>query len=85
MTENFKKLMREQVQEKLNDFLRLAQEPIPKNGWVRTIRNALGMSSYALARRLKCSQSNIATIEQREKKGDISLRNLTTSCSCNEL
>ena len=76
MADIFKKLMREQVQESLNTFLELAKKPIPKKGWIRTIREALGMSSYVLADRLGCSRANITTIEQRERKGTISLETL---------
>ena len=76
MKNDFKKLMREQVQESLNPFKDLMNKPIPQKGWIRTIREALGMSSYVLANRLGCSRSNISTIEQREKKGTITLETL---------
>lgn len=76
MANVFKKLMREQVQESLNNFSELAQKPVPKKGWIRTIREALGMSSYVLADRLGCSRANITTMEQREKKGTVSLETL---------
>lgn len=76
MANGFKKLMRQQVQESLEAFKELAKKPIPKKGWVRTIREALGMSSYVLAERMGCSQSNIASIEQREQKGTITLETL---------
>ena len=52
MSNKFKKLMREQVQESLNKFIGLTEKPVPKKGWIRTIREALGMSSYVLANRL---------------------------------
>jgi predicted DNA-binding mobile mystery protein A len=76
MSDGFKKLMREQVQESLNNFLELAKKPIPKKGWIRTIREALGMSSYVLANRVGCSRANITSIEHREKNGTISLKTL---------
>ncbi|HLC07545.1 MAG TPA: mobile mystery protein A [Candidatus Babeliales bacterium] len=76
MTDGFKKLMRKQVQESLNDFLMLAQKPIPPKGWIRTIRDALGMSSSVLAKRLNCNRANVTLMEQREKKGSISLETL---------
>lgn len=76
MADGFKKLMREQVQESLNNFSELTRKPIPKKGWIRTIREALGMTSFVLANRLGCSRSNIGTIEQSEIKGTISLETL---------
>jgi len=76
MKDGFKKLMLEQVQENLNNFKDLAKKPVPQKGWIRTIREALGMSSSVLANRLGCSRSNVTAIEQREKKGNITLEKL---------
>ncbi len=76
MSNDFKKLMREQVQEKLHDFASLTKQSVPTNGWIRTIRDALGMSSYVLAQRFGCAASNISTMEKREKQGSISLETL---------
>lgn len=76
MTDSFKKLMLEQVQDSLNDFAILAKKPVPKDGWIRTIRTALGMSSYVLAKRMGYNRSNITSLEQREKKRNITLETL---------
>ncbi len=76
MNPNFEKLMRKQIQDTIDHYAEIAHKPIPKKGWVKTIREALGMSSEILAKRLSCSRSNITTIEQREIKGTISLETL---------
>lgn len=76
MTDSLKKLMRTQIQENLNSFLDLVKKPVPKGGWVRTIREALGLSNRMLSKKMRCSQSNITKIESGEKRGTISLRNL---------
>lgn len=76
MKKSYKKLMREQIQESLNEFSRLAHTPMPKKGWIKNIREALGMTSTVLAHRLGCSQANIATIERREAKKTITLETL---------
>lgn len=76
MSNGFQKLMREQVQESLSAFGELAKRPVPKKGWIRAIREALGMSSYVLADILGCTRANVTSIEQREKKGAISLETL---------
>ena len=78
MKRKFKKLMLEQVQKNLSPFLILADKPRPREGWLKTIRQALGMSSSILAQRLHCSRSNIIKMEQRETKGTISLESLDT-------
>lgn len=68
--------MREQVQENIDNYGELTRKPIPKKGWVRAIREALGMSSYALAERLGCTRANVSSIEHREAAGTISLNML---------
>lgn len=76
MSKKFNKLMREQIQDSLNGIMEFANRSIPKKGWVRTIRDALGITSTILADRLKCSRSNIASMEKSEIKGSISLATL---------
>lgn len=73
MKNNFKQLMREQVQVQINTFSRSASQSRPGDGWICTLRKALGISSYALAQKMSCSQSNVSKIEKSEKKGTISL------------
>jgi len=48
----------------------------PVRGWIRAIREALGMSSAQLARRLKIKQPSVVDIEQSELKGTIRLATL---------
>lgn len=76
MKEKFKKLMREQIQESLKNLSELSGKTIPKGGWIKSIRQALEMPVSSLANRLGCSRNNITALEQREKKGSISLKTL---------
>lgn len=76
MPNNLKKLMREQVQESISPFLEAAEKPVPKKGWIKVMREALGMTSQALANRLNYSRVNLTMLEQREKKRTISLESL---------
>lgn len=48
----------------------------PVRGWIKAIREALGMSSAQLARRLKIRQPSVIDIEQSELKGTIRLATL---------
>ncbi len=85
MTKTFNRLMLEQVQEKLNQFLPLINRPVPRAGWIQTIRKALGLSSALLAKRLGCTRSNVIFIEEREQKGTITLEtleNVAKSLNC---
>jgi len=76
MTSDFKKLMSNQVQKILNKFMGLIKISVPRSGWIRTIRDTLGMSSYSLAKRLGCSRENIVALERREKNGTVTLKTL---------
>lgn len=48
----------------------------PPRGWVKAIREALGMTSAQLAKRLGVSQPRVVAIEQAEAKGTITLDSL---------
>jgi predicted DNA-binding mobile mystery protein A len=76
MSDKFQKLMLAQVQESLDSFSELAKKPVPRKGWIRTLREALSMSSYALAKRMGCARANITNLEKREAKGTITLQAL---------
>lgn len=76
MKKIFQKMMREQVQDDLNDLNNLAKKPKPTDGWIKTIRKALGMSGSQLAKKMGSSQANIAALERREKTGKITLEAL---------
>ncbi|MES2407275.1 MAG: mobile mystery protein A [Pseudomonadota bacterium] len=48
----------------------------PQRGWVKAIREALGMTTAQLAKRLGVSQPRVVGIEQAEAKGAITLDSL---------
>jgi len=48
----------------------------PVRGWIRAIREALGMSSTQLAKRLGVKQPSVIAFEQSEAKGTIELATL---------
>lgn len=57
----------------------------PVSGWVRTIRDALGMSSAALAQRLQLTGSAVRKLEESEAADAItlgSLRRLAAALDC---
>lgn len=49
---------------------------IPKQGWVRTLRKALGMTIKQLAKRLGVAPSRVVKIETSETEAAITLRTL---------
>ncbi|MEM7281341.1 MAG: mobile mystery protein A [Pseudomonadota bacterium] len=50
--------------------------PQPRGGWVKTIRQALGMSAKQLAHRLGVSRAAIYSLEERETNLGITLKQL---------
>ncbi len=70
----FRTLALEQLDEALATYGNAATRP-PK-GWIRALREALGMSAGQLARRAGVSRETIATLERSEAKGTITLASL---------
>jgi predicted DNA-binding mobile mystery protein A len=48
----------------------------PVRGWIKAIREALGMSTAQLAKRLAVKQPSVVALEQSEAKGTIELATL---------
>lgn len=49
---------------------------IPRSGWIRAIRNALGMSQAVLAKRLGVSAAAASKLERAERHGGITVSKL---------
>ena len=71
-----KKLVQQQLDGTLGCFDVLRRVTVPPRGWVRAIRNALGMTGQQLAYRLGTNRQRIARIEQDEKQGKVTLNTL---------
>lgn len=69
-------LARKNLDKKLA-FLREENLIRPRGGWVRAIRDALGMSSRQLARRLGVVQSRVVALEKAEVTGATTLKSLS--------
>jgi predicted DNA-binding mobile mystery protein A len=67
--------VREQYQEIVNSALGGGIET-PAEGWIRTMRKALGMSGAQLARRMSVTRARIAQSERAELAGGISLKSM---------
>ena len=68
------------------DRLRLVgEEPTPPRGWIRAIRDSLGMSGTELAARMGVGQSTVSGLEHSEVQGTIrldTLRRAADSLGC---
>ena len=71
-----KNIVRDQYQSKINQLIGLKKISRPKEGWIRTLRKALGMSSPQLAVRLNISKSQVTQMERMELEDRITLRQL---------
>jgi len=59
-----------------NSTVGIQQIKKPKEGWIRTIRAALGMSGAQLGKRMGLSRNRISVLERKEAEGNITLNQL---------
>lgn len=70
------KLARQQLDQTLSNFDPLRNRPIPAKGWIRAIRDGLGMSGRQLAERLGVSRQRVVEIERDERAGSVTLKTM---------
>lgn len=68
-------LARKNLDRKLSP-LRETQPVRPLGGWIRAIRDALGMTSRQLADRMELAQSRVVALEKAETSGATTLKSL---------
>jgi len=73
---NKKKLLIEQLDQKLANFKDAGMVLVPQKGWVNTIRTTLNMTRDQLGTKLDLTQGAIQKIEEREATGQITLNKL---------
>jgi len=70
------KLVRDQLQMKLDGFQPLADTSVPPKGWIRAVRDALGMSGRQLGERMGVSKQRASFIEKQEIDGTLTLKTM---------
>lgn len=73
---NKKKLLQEQLDQKLSNFKDAATILVPENGWVHTIRVALNMTREQLGSKIGLTKGAIQKIEERDATGQITINKL---------
>jgi len=73
---NKKKLIREQLDASLQRFRPLLDITAPSKGWIRAIRDALGMTARQLSERLGVTQQSVARIEKEEIAGSVTIKTM---------
>lgn len=71
-----RKLIREQVDKKLNVLRQFYHLGMPDCGWIKTVREALGMTTRQMADRTGFDQSRISRLENAEPQGNLKLASL---------
>jgi predicted DNA-binding mobile mystery protein A len=73
---NNKKLLIEQLDQKLAHFKDAGMVLVPQKGWVNTIRTTLNMTREQLGNKLEVTKGAIQKIEEREATGQITINKL---------
>jgi predicted DNA-binding mobile mystery protein A len=73
---NQKKLLIEQLDQKLAHFRDAGMVLVPQKGWVNTIRTTLNMTRDQLGNKLEVTKGAIQKIEEREATGQITINKL---------
>lgn len=71
-----KKVIREQVDRKLVFLKEFSSSGMPQQGWIKTIREALGLTTSQLGKKARLHQTRISRLENAEKDGDLKLSSL---------
>ena len=71
-----KRLILEQMSDNVNRYSRLKDSQPPLKGWIRAIREALGMSGVQFAKRLGVSAPRVAILEKTEVTGRVTIRSV---------
>jgi len=75
MQARHKLIIRQQLDKTLAG-LKAENTQVPVKGWIRAIREALGMTGKQLAHRLKVSQPRIPRLEQDELAGSVTIKTM---------
>lgn len=71
-----KAIIREQLEQALKSFSKIAEVQRPYKGWLRAIREALGMSGRQFADRLGVKPPRITVLEKDELSGAVTLKKM---------
>lgn len=76
MARDYSQLKLKQVEELLQPLRPLAHAQPPRGGWVRAVREALGMTAAQLAARVRVTRQSVRDLEHSEATGKITLESL---------
>ena len=71
-----KSLQIQQLNSEMLAYASLQKVAPPPTGWIKAIRNAIGMSMLQLGNRLSITKQSVQDIERREKNGSVTIKAL---------
>ena len=71
-----KSLQLQQLNSKMLSFTEVQKITPPPIGWIKAVRNAIGMSLLQLGNRLSITKQSVQDMERREKDGSITIKSL---------
>jgi len=71
-----KKAIRQQIFQRLESLKSFSGQGVSDQGWIKTIREALGMSARQLGRKTGIDQSRVSRLENAEADGSLKLSSL---------
>jgi len=72
-------LIREQIQKQLEKTGCLLDIQVPYKGWIRSIKDALGMNGRQLAERMGVTKQRVSIIEKQELAGSVTINTMKKS------
>jgi predicted DNA-binding mobile mystery protein A len=69
------------IEKKLRAWTALRTDDVPRSGWIKAVRGALGITTRQLADRVGVEQSNITRLEEREPSGKVTLERLAKTAN----
>lgn len=73
---NKRKLLIEQLEQKLKPFFDVRNTLVPERGWIHTIRTSLNMTMAQLGTKLNITRQGVKRIEESEANGTITINSL---------
>ncbi|TXI81619.1 MAG: mobile mystery protein A [Crocinitomicaceae bacterium] len=80
-----KSLQIQQIDSKMLQYTVLQKVIIPSGGWIKNVREALGMSMQQLGNKLGITKQSVHHIERREAEGSITLRALKDAATAMDM
>ena len=71
-----RQIARQRLDDRLSAFRPESRFAVPSKGWIRAIRDALGMSALQLGTRLSVKPQSVSDLEKSEAYGTIQLKTL---------